>query len=80
MRDAPAQAVGAFNRDIRRRLIESGEFYITQTNLDGAGALRVTIINPLTTEADLAGLLEAIRRVGTALISGEPDTIASGSE
>jgi hypothetical protein len=48
-------------------LIESGEFYITQTNLDGAGALRVTIINPLTTEKDLAGLLEAIRRVGRTL-------------
>jgi L-2,4-diaminobutyrate decarboxylase len=66
LRDADAQSVGAFNRDIRRRLIESGEFYITQTNLDGAGALRVTIINPLTTEEDLAGLLEAIRRTGAA--------------
>jgi L-2,4-diaminobutyrate decarboxylase len=67
MPDDDAPTVGAFNRDIRRRLIESGEFYITQTNIDGAGALRVTIINPLTTEEDLAGLLEAIRRVGRAL-------------
>ena len=29
-------------------LIESGEFYIVSTKLDGMGALRVTIINPLT--------------------------------
>jgi L-2,4-diaminobutyrate decarboxylase len=64
MRNSDVKTVGAFNRDIRRRLIESGEFYITQTNLDGAGALRVTIINPLTKEDDLAGLLEAIRRAG----------------
>jgi L-2,4-diaminobutyrate decarboxylase len=67
LRNADAQTLGTFNRDIRRRLIESGEFYITQTNLHGAGALRVTIINPLTTEEDLARLLEAIRRIGRTL-------------
>lgn len=64
LRDADAAAIGEFNRRIRRRLIESGEFYIVQTNLDGAGALRVTIINPLTTPADLEDLLDAIRRAG----------------
>jgi L-2,4-diaminobutyrate decarboxylase len=64
MRESEPAAIGEFNRRIRRRLIESGEFYIVQTNLDGAGALRVTIINPLTTEADLDELLDAIRRAG----------------
>jgi L-2,4-diaminobutyrate decarboxylase len=63
-RSADLATIGDFNRRIRRRLIESGEFYIVQTNLDGAGALRVTIINPLTTEADLDGLLDSIRRAG----------------
>jgi L-2,4-diaminobutyrate decarboxylase len=64
LQNADLGSVGAFNRRIRRRLIESGEFYIVQTNLDGSGALRVTIINPLTTEADLDALLDAIRRAG----------------
>jgi L-2,4-diaminobutyrate decarboxylase len=67
LRDADPATVGRFNREIRRRLIESGEFYIVQTNLDGAGALRVTIINPLTTEEHLEGLMEAIRRTGRSL-------------
>lgn len=67
LRDADRETVGEFNRAVRRRMIESGEFYLVQTNLDGAGALRATIINPLTTEADLSELLEAIRRAGCEL-------------
>ena len=38
----------AFQLELRRSVIESGEFYIVSTRLDGVGALRVTIINPLT--------------------------------
>lgn len=67
LRGAPPERVGEFQRDVRRRLIESGEFYIVQTNLDGVGALRVTIINPLTTQRHLADLLDAIRRMGRDL-------------
>lgn len=67
LRSAEAAVVGEFNRRIRRRLIESGKFYIVQTNLNGAGALRVTIMNPLTTEDDLRALLAAIRAVGREL-------------
>jgi RimJ/RimL family protein N-acetyltransferase len=33
--------------------METGEFYLVQTNLDGIGALRATVINPLTEERDL---------------------------
>jgi len=55
------QELGDVNRRIRRRLIESGEFYIVQTTLDGIGALRLTVMNPLTTENHLAELLDAIR-------------------
>lgn len=69
LRDADQATIGEFNRRIRRRLIESGEFYIVQTNLDGAGALRATIINPLTTAADLEGLLDAIRRIGRSTLA-----------
>jgi L-2,4-diaminobutyrate decarboxylase len=64
MQSAPLAEVGRFNQAIRRRLMESGEFYIVQTTLDGAAALRVTIMNPLTTLDDSRELLESIRRVG----------------
>ena len=67
MRTASLEQIGEFNRRIRRRLIESGEFYIVQTNIQGAGALRVTIINPLTEERHLDELMGAIRRAGDEL-------------
>ncbi len=64
MRSADARTLGDFQRSIRRRLIESGEFYIVQTTVDSVGALRVTIINPLTTADDLDRLLATLRRIG----------------
>ncbi|MBN1630750.1 MAG: aminotransferase class I/II-fold pyridoxal phosphate-dependent enzyme, partial [Thermoleophilia bacterium] len=64
LRDAPLERIGAFQLELRRRLIESGEFYIVPCVRDGAGALRVTIINPLTTTEHLDQLLDALRRHG----------------
>lgn len=59
--DVPLEEMGLRQLKLRRALIETGAFYITATKLDGVGALRVTIINPLTTIDDLRGLLDAIR-------------------
>ncbi|NLS94413.1 MAG: aminotransferase class I/II-fold pyridoxal phosphate-dependent enzyme [Planctomycetaceae bacterium] len=67
LRDASPDRLGRFQLELRRRLIESGEFYIVSTNLDGVGALRVTIINPLTRETHLDRLLDALREHGRAL-------------
>jgi L-2,4-diaminobutyrate decarboxylase len=67
-RDAPAERLGQFQLELRRKIIESGEFYIVSTRLDGVGALRVTIINPLTTPEHLDRLLEAIRAAGRQII------------
>ncbi len=64
LRNAPADVLGRFQMDLRRRIIESGRFYIVSTQIDGVGALRVTIINPLTTAEHLDELLETIREVG----------------
>jgi L-2,4-diaminobutyrate decarboxylase len=61
LHDAPPEVLGRFQLDLRRQLIESGRFYIVSTQIDGVGALRVTIINPLTTAEDLDELLETIR-------------------
>ena len=69
LQSAPREELGQFNQSIRRRLMESGEWYITQTNLDGAAALRVTVMNPLITTADLEHLLDAIRQCGAKLRS-----------
>ena len=64
LRDAPAEVLGRFQLDLRRQVIESGRFYIVSTQIDGVGALRVTIINPLTTAEHLDELLETIREAG----------------
>jgi L-2,4-diaminobutyrate decarboxylase len=68
LRDAPPDRLGRFQLDLRRRLIESGEFYIVSTNLDGIGALRAVIINPLTTADHLELLLERLREHGRRLL------------
>ena len=58
LRDASPERLGAFQLDLRRELIRSGEFYIVPATKDGVGALRVTVINPLTTPGHLDLLLE----------------------
>jgi L-2,4-diaminobutyrate decarboxylase len=68
LRDASAQRLGDFQLELRRRVIESGDFYIVPFKRDGIGALRVTIINPLTTPAHLDELMEALRRHGEDLL------------
>lgn len=63
MAAASNEDISALQLRVRRALIESGDYYIVQTKLDGQAALRVTIINPLTTRTDLIELLNAIRRM-----------------
>ncbi len=68
--DAPREQVGRFQLELRRRVIESGEFYIVSTKIDGVGAMRTTVINPLTTPEHLDQLLDSIRGHGRALLNG----------
>jgi len=46
---------------LRRALVESGAFHLTQVNLGGEIWLRTTVMNPFTGERDLDALLEALR-------------------
>jgi len=69
LRDAPADRVGQFQLELRRRLVESSEFYIVSTKLNGVGALRTTVMNPLTTPDHLDQLLDALRRHGKQLLA-----------
>jgi L-2,4-diaminobutyrate decarboxylase len=69
LRGADPERQSVWQRAVRTRLIRSGEFYIVQTTLGGLAALRVTVMNPLTTTDDLAELLQAIRRTGAEVLA-----------
>jgi len=59
--------VNDLNRELRRQLIESGEFYVSQTTIDGVAYLRMTFMNPLTTSSTVEALLARIREIGRGL-------------
>jgi L-2,4-diaminobutyrate decarboxylase len=50
-------------------VIESGEFYLVQSRIDGRPVLRTTMMNPLTNELDLRELLDCLRKYGQGLMS-----------
>lgn len=58
------------NSSIRKQLLQEGNFYIVQTTLKENVYLRVSLMNPLTTETDLNALLDEIERIGNQ-ISGK---------
>jgi len=68
-RDLPREQVDALQLSLRRAVIESGEFYLVQSRIDGRPVLRTTMMNPLTTVDDLGGLLECLRRYGLKLLA-----------
>jgi L-2,4-diaminobutyrate decarboxylase len=57
------EALDAFNRELRESYNRSGAGWITATNLGGRRVLRVTIMNPRTTEADLAEIIAGLDRL-----------------
>ncbi|MFN0051904.1 MAG: pyridoxal phosphate-dependent decarboxylase family protein [Planctomycetales bacterium] len=69
LRDASDAQIGDFQWRIRRAVIESGEYYLVPAAWNGVATLRCTLINPLTTEAHLDGLLEALRRAGREVLA-----------
>jgi L-2,4-diaminobutyrate decarboxylase len=68
LRDAPSERIDSLQLRLRRAVIESGEFYLVQSRIDGRPVLRTTMMNPLTTVDDLQGLLECLRRFGRRLL------------
>ncbi len=69
LRDAPAHQTDDFQLRLRRKVIESGEFYLVSNRLDGRSVLRTTIINPLTQREHLEALLEALRQRGERMLA-----------
>jgi L-2,4-diaminobutyrate decarboxylase len=56
------EALDVFNRELREAYNRSGEGWITATTLGERRVLRVTIMNPRTTEADLAGIIDGLEK------------------
>lgn len=68
LRRAAPERVGEFQWQLRRAVIESGEFYLVPTTHGGIAALRCTLINPLTTAEHLDLLLETLRKRGREIL------------
>ncbi len=68
LKNATPEELGMFQLRLRREVIESGEFYLVHGVVNGIPALRVTLMNPLTTTEDLDQLLETLRIRGRALL------------
>ncbi|MCA9068263.1 MAG: hypothetical protein KDA84_05035, partial [Planctomycetaceae bacterium] len=69
LRNSSMETIGQFQLKLRRDVMQSGEFYIVPTAAGGYGALRVTLINPLTTTEHLDLLVESLRKRGQALLA-----------
>jgi L-2,4-diaminobutyrate decarboxylase len=59
--DGAGAALDAHQTALRERVLKSGAFYLVQTRLRDGVFLRTTLVNPLTTDDDLAALLGALR-------------------
>lgn len=62
------EQLGEFQLRLRRKVITSGEAYLVPIKLNGIGALRMTLMNPTTTESDIRDVLDSIRRHGKKLL------------
>jgi len=58
-----------FTAEIRKRILEKGNFYIVQTSIREKTYLRVSLMNPLTTTNDLKDLLDEIESINQQLIA-----------
>jgi L-2,4-diaminobutyrate decarboxylase len=57
------QTLNRLNAEIRDTIVKEGSFYIVRTELEGKIWLRLTIINPVTTEKELKNLITRIKEI-----------------
>jgi L-2,4-diaminobutyrate decarboxylase len=55
---------------IRRILFHSGRAMVARTTLDGTPWLKLTLLNPEATLADVAAVLDLVRATGRGLLAG----------
>ncbi|MFH0761217.1 MAG: pyridoxal-dependent decarboxylase [Bacteroidota bacterium] len=56
------------NSFVRKEIIESGKFYIVQTQINGKVYLRSSLMNPFTSEQDMVELLDFIRETAKSAV------------
>lgn len=61
------EELNELNARIRQEILEKGEFYIVQTELDSKIFLRTTLMNPLTETRHLVELLDEIENLAEAI-------------
>ncbi|MCX6549681.1 MAG: pyridoxal-dependent decarboxylase [Acidobacteria bacterium] len=66
-RHRPDAELDALNLELRTRYNLGGDGWITSTVLGGRRVLRVTMMNPRTTSADLARVVDGLSRLGADL-------------
>ena len=66
-RSLGAEALDDLNREVRERYNRSGAGWITGTMLGGRRVLRVTLMNPRTTESDVRAVLDGLAALGREL-------------
>ncbi|MEZ0610961.1 aspartate aminotransferase family protein [Fibrella sp. WM1] len=64
------ELINTLNQRLRADLLTDGRFYIVQTTLRNQTYLRVSLMNPFTTEADLTELLDWLESRATAILAG----------
>ena len=64
------ESLDQLNRELREHYNRSGQGWITGTNLDGRRVLRVTMMNPRTTAADVTEILNGLARTAEQLRTG----------
>ncbi|TKA95283.1 diaminobutyrate decarboxylase [Cereibacter changlensis] len=72
----PPAGCGAFQTDLHAALLRDGRFFLSKTVLDGEPVLRLVVMNHALTRADLAALIDGIRRIAAQQISPPPLSLA----
>jgi L-2,4-diaminobutyrate decarboxylase len=67
IRGASPDQIDAFQAEVRARYNASGEGWITATVLEGRRTLRVTLINPDTTERHVDRLIDGLRAIAESV-------------
>jgi len=74
-RYAPQEFQGDLNKlntEIRRRLMQNGNFMVSRSNIGDDVVIRSVITNPKTSEQTLDSFLQEILRIGDEVIRGVP--------